>query len=187
MIKSGSRILAIDDAPARGTRVKIIGVIARLDDQRPEAILSFNITKDGTDATAQLIRAAQKSRSGEQLKAVITHSITLGGLNVLDLPKLAKELEIPIIAVTRKPPRSRGEDRSIQKALSRLKRGKEKSRLVSVAGKAYAFHSGWFHAAGTSAEKARSILQFFEGYPWPLRLAHLIAAGVTTGESKGRA
>jgi hypothetical protein len=186
MLKRGARILALDDGPLDRPSVPVAGVVARLNAPEPgelvEGFLLFTVRRDGTDAGRAVARAVKRSRFAPQLRALLVNSITLGGLNLLDLPRLHRELRLPILAVTRKPPTPG----RLASAL-RAARQPRKLSLVARAGEAHPFRAGWFHAAGIAPPEARRLLDSFGGYPWPLRLAHLAATAAARGESGGRA
>lgn len=178
-------MLAVDDSPLTGSSVACVGVVARTDKgagQAVEGLLVFRVTKDGSDSTDELLRAVTRSRFKQQLKAVLVHSVTLAGLNILDLPRLSGELGIPVLAVTKRAPK-KGE---LTAALAAAhQRGKIK--LVKKAGETHEHKGNYFHCAGIGPAEAGRLLERFGGYPWPLRLAHLVATALARGESRGRA
>ncbi|MBI5228553.1 DUF99 family protein [Candidatus Micrarchaeota archaeon] len=187
-MKKGIRVLSIDDSPFKkvgGAKVLCIGVVSRgASDESVEGILSFHIKKDGLNSTDKLISTIRKSgRFGKQIRLILVHSVTLGGFNILDLKKVYKFLKIPVIAVTRK----KADEKKVLSALKNLRDWKKRAALLKNAGESFEFNRLHFHCAGISAADSRGFLKTFKGYPWPLRLAHLIASGVVLGESRGRA
>ncbi len=73
-MKSGIRILAIDDSSFRRTdkNVLVVGVIKRLDSI--EGIISCRVEADGNDATAKIARMISGSRFLEQVKLIVVTS-----------------------------------------------------------------------------------------------------------------
>jgi endonuclease V-like protein UPF0215 family len=68
--------------------------------------------------------------------------------------------------------------------------GKRKWRLIERAGPMESVGGVFVQRAGLSLELAVQVIHRFSVHgsiPEPLRVAHLIAGGVATGESKGRA
>ncbi|MCX6767724.1 MAG: DUF99 family protein [Candidatus Micrarchaeota archaeon] len=184
-MKPGARIIAIDDSPLAGKKTLCTGVVARAASRAEglgvEGIVSFHAERDGSDSAEKLVKAVAKSRFAKQIRAVIVHSVTLAGLNVLDARKVAEELGAPVICVTKKRP---GE-RDLQEALLKKAGGARKTRLVEAAGPVHHAEGVFFHCIGIRAHDAALVLRKLGGYPWPLRLAHLIGAAVVLGESKG--
>ena len=73
--------------------------------------------------------------------------------------------------------------------LSNVPGGMRKWALIEKAGAMEAVEGVYVQRAGITTEKAADVIRRFAVYgsiPEPLRVAHLIAGGVATGESKGR-
>ena len=67
---------------------------------------------------------------------------------------------------------------------------KNKIKLIENAGKVMQINDIFVQLSGIDIQKARKILKIActrNLLPEPLRLAHIIAAGIVMGESKGRA
>jgi len=189
-IKKEIRILGIDDCPFdkfNDSKCKVIGVVFRgaafLD-----GLISFDVTVDGSDATDKISKAVKKSRHYGQLGIIMIDGIALAGFNVINIEKLSKRLGLPVIVVTRKKP----DIKKIKRILSRL--SMEKVKLIEEAGQPVAYESIgkkiYFQYAGISEEVAKEILDMtcIHGLiPEPIRIAHIIASGITLGESHGRA
>jgi endonuclease V-like protein UPF0215 family len=74
--------------------------------------------------------------------------------------------------------------------LDRTPGGARKWRLVQAAGPLTQLGAMWVQHIGLAAPDALALLRattLHGNVPEPLRLAHLIAGGVTTGQSRGRA
>lgn len=104
-MKKGARILAIDDSPFKRGRDKhtfLVGLLFR------ELILELSlkdvIEVDGNDSTEAVIRMSTAPSIQGEVKLILTHGTTFGGLNLLDLHRVYEATAIPIIAVTSREP-----------------------------------------------------------------------------------
>ena len=113
--------------------------------------------------------------------------IALGGFNVVDIHGLHASLGIPVMVVARRAPRLE----VIREALlTRVAGWRRKWALIERAGPMEPVGGVFVQRAGLSLEAAADVIRRFSVYghiPEPLRVAHLIAGGVGTGESRGRA
>jgi uncharacterized protein len=181
MLKSGIRILAVEDSPFNREEKKnlIVGVIGR--EQLIEGVLSAHVAVDGDDATERLIKMVKRSRFKEQIALIVLNGITFAGLNVVDLVQVNKELKVPIMAITRKRPRVTILSSVLKKygnksKLAKLKRIRENIEIIKAGGY-------YAQVIGINEKEAQKILPKCAEL---LRTAHLISSGVTTGESRGR-
>ncbi len=183
MQKPGIRIAAFDDGPfeKRSGSTIVIGVIGR--EHFIEGILSFRVKIDGNDSTEKLVSAIKNSKFSQQVKVVVLNGITFAGLNVIDVTELHKLTGLPTIAITRKKPHPKLLKNAIKKseidAEEKIKivREIEKNTKIIKAKKFY------MQTLGINKEDALKIADnAFE----LLRIAHLVASGVTLGISKGR-
>jgi endonuclease V-like protein UPF0215 family len=112
--------------------------------------------------------------------------ITVAGFNVVDIHQLAERLSMPVLVVTRKQPRLE----LIFKALAAMPDPEPKRALMLAAGAPEPCGEVWVQRAGLSSAEALRMLERTTQHgsiPEPLRLAHIIAGGTTTGKSRGRA
>ncbi|MCK4714969.1 MAG: DUF99 family protein [Candidatus Aenigmarchaeota archaeon] len=175
------RVIGIDDSPfsRRQRECLLVGVVCRRD--VVEGVLSSWISVDGTDATDRIVGMVRYSRFAPQARCVMLNSIMVGGFNVVDIVRVGDELRVPVIAVTRKRP-SRG---AVEKALRKhFGDWRERMRLVRRAGRVHKHKKVYMQIAGIEPEGAKEIMDTY-GIE-PLRLANMIAGGVSTGESRGR-
>ena len=186
-MKREIRILGIDDSPFdkfSDKQVLVIGTVFR-GGTVLDGVMSTSVTIDGTDATKKLIDMINRSKFKPQLRCIILDGIALGGFNVIDINALNKEIRIPIMVVIRKYP----DLGKIKTTLTRLK--KEKAiKLIEKAGAIHNAGNVYIQIKGMTLKAAEEILKITctRSYlPEPIRVAHIIAAGVVTGESKGRA
>jgi endonuclease V-like protein UPF0215 family len=182
-----SHVLGFDDAPfARKHRgdVSVIGVVFAGD--RLEGVLRGKVRRDGRNATTELARLCAGSRFRGHLRLVMLQGIALAGFNVVDLQALHASLSLPVLVVARHRP----DLRAIRAALlGRVRGGERKWRLVERAGPMEPCAGVWVQRAGLTLEEAEAAVRDSARHgllPEPLRAAHLIAGGVTLGESRGR-
>lgn len=192
-MKEQVRVCGIDDAPFefgnRSARATVIGTVVRAPAYL-EGVLRFNVAVDGCDATDEIVKALSKSRFLEQIRAVMIDGIALAGFNVVDIRNLSGRLGVPIITVTRDRP----DMHSIESALSKyFDDWEERLRTISEI-PLIALETEnkpiFVSYAGTSEEEAVKVIRATTvkgAIPEPIRMAHIIAGGVTRGESKGKA
>ncbi|MBU0980843.1 MAG: DUF99 family protein [Nanoarchaeota archaeon] len=187
MPKEEIRVLGIDDTPFdkfKDKRAKIIGVLYR-GGKFLDGVLSVDVDVDGTDATAKIASMVNNSKFKEQLRAILMKGIAVAGFNIIDIHELSEKTCLPVIVVMRSPPR-------LKEMVSALKRLGYTEQLESLekAGKINNAGKVLFQCAGCTEDKAASIIEVTTTHgniPEPLRVAHLIAGGITKGESRGRA
>ncbi len=183
-MKAGIRFVAVASGPINDRkRALIVGVVGR--DGVIEGVLSGNVEVDGEDSTARIIKMVKRSRFGNQIRLVVLNGIALAGLNVVDVPRLERVLKIKAVVLTRNRPRPS----LLVRALDRFSKEngkdvKERIALVEEQAKVESALSFGFHLQ-SSVEKAE-IRKLAKPMFEILRVAHLIARGVETGESKGR-
>jgi len=186
-MKKEIRILGIDDAPFdkfKGGNVLVVGTIFR-GGSWLDGLLSTKVRVDGNNATDRLIEMINKCKFKPQLQAIILDGIALGGFNVIDIEKLSKKTKIPVIVVIRRMP----DFKKIKETLKKLKK-ERKYRLIEKAGKVYKVGQIYIQINGISLEDAREVLRISctrSFLPEPIRVAHMIGAGIVEGESKGKA
>ena len=186
-MKKEIRVLGIDDSPLpkikRG-KTLVIGTVFR-GGTSIDGILSTMVNIDGHDSTDKLIKMVNSCKFKPQLQCILLDGIALGGFNIIDIKKLNKKTGIPVIVVIRKYP----DFRKIKSALIKLKKEK-KFKLLERAGPVTKIQDIFIQLKGLTLEKAKEILRITctrSNIPEPIRIAHLIAAGIVNGESRGRA
>ena len=183
-----THVIGFDDAPFdRDDRGDVLVVGAVYAGLRLDGVLSAKVRRDGVNATAVLIRTLRASRFVAQTHLVLLQGIALAGFNVVDLEALHQALQLPVMAVVRRRP-----DLARVKAalLEHVPGGSRKWRLIEKAGPVESVVAGLFvQRAGIGIDDARQVLKrlaVHSSMPEPLRTAHLIAGGVTRGESRHR-
>ncbi|MFQ6050672.1 MAG: DUF99 family protein [Candidatus Hydrothermarchaeota archaeon] len=189
-IKEEIRMLGFDDAPFTfdDKEVLVVGAVTRK--HHLDGVISTKVTVDGDDATERLTSLVLNSRHYEQIRVIMLKGITLGGFNIVDITELGEKTELPIIVVMRKKP----DMESMKKALEQFDDAKKRWDRVKRAGNIFIFNYKrskiYLQSYGVSKEAAINLvkLSLYRGVvPEPIRLAHIIARGVTLGESMGRA
>ena len=181
------RAIGFDDAPFvrhSDKPVAIAGVVCSK--TRFEGMLWGNIKVDGWDSTEKLTQMLLNSKFYPQLHLVLLDGISMGGLNLVNLPYLSRQLDLPCVAVMRKMPKLE----KMKAAISLLPHPEKRLQLLARAGEIHIYPPFYFQVCGLTAELTHRILQSLTdngNVPEALRLAHLITSAVITGESGKRA
>ena len=183
-----TNVIGFDDAPfERQHRGDVLLVGAVCSRTRLDGVISGRVRRDGANATREMVRCIEASQFSEHIQAVLLQGIAVAGFNVVDVHALHAALGVPVLAIVRKKP----DFDSIHKALfSRVRGADRKWRLIQRAGQLDPIRGVLVQRVGISVDHAREVLAattLHGNLPEPLRLAHLIAGGVTTGASRGRA
>ena len=187
-IKREIRGFGIDEAPfdkfKPGLPVLVVGVVYR----KPciTGVLSTKVSCDGADAAKRLVRMINESRHKKQLRVVMLDGIALAGFNVVDIHELSEKTGLAVIVVVRRKPDLNG----IHKALSRFEDAEKRWNIIESAGEVKKQGKIYFQHAGIPEHQAREVIKLTTtsgDLPEPVRLAHIIASGVESGDSRGRA
>jgi uncharacterized protein len=187
-VRRFSHVIGIDDAPFRREHrgdVRIVGTcFAGL---RLEGVLSGRVRRDGANATRAIAALVRGSRFAAHAHALLLQGIAVAGFNVVDLAALHAALALPVLVVARRRP----ELAAIRAALlERVPGGRRKWQLIERAGPMEPLEGVFVQRAGLTSAEAATLLRASTSMgriPEPLRVAHLIAGGVTDGHSRGRA
>ena len=183
-----SNVVGFDDAPFphhhRGDVTLVATVCSRT---RLDGILRTKVRRDGRNSTDRMIEAVASSPFHGHLQAVLLQGIAVAGFNVVDIHRLSDALELPVLVVARRAP----DLTAIRRALERSGSGwQRKWRLIEQAGPMEALRGVFVQRANLPTAQAQRLLAATTVHgriPEPLRMAHLIAGGMTTGVSRGRA
>ena len=190
-MKPKSRFLGIDDGPFHfgDDEVPLVGVAV----QAPayvEAVLMTRAHVDGRDATERILGMIRGSRYREGLRMVLLNGIAVGGFNVIDLDMLHRELDVPVVTVTRRAP----DLDAIRGALRRKFDDWEerwdligRHKIEEVTTRHTPLHVTAVGVSRPELVEALALTTVRGALPEPLRLAHLVAAATVKGESHGRA
>ncbi len=180
-------LLGIDDGAFekyQRAAVPIVGVFMEGCDL-VEGVATTRFPVDGADATAFLADWICGLRFHRALQGIVVGGITIAGLGVLDIRRLHSATEVPVLVVNRKRPTD-------DAVVGALRSAGLEERIATVENSPRAFDCGnrlFAACAGCSPEESRALLAATLGkarLPEPLRLAHLIARAMATGESRGR-
>jgi len=182
-VKQGIRALGIDDGPL-APQTLLVGVIMRRD--RFEGLLSTRVSLDGEDATGKIIEMVRNSKFASQLHVVFINGVAVAGFNLVNYVKISRELGVPVIAVTPNEPHPEEMEKVVKKWKGKREIWEEirrpAIRMETEKG------SIWYQHAGADKRKAERLIKHFlvhSKIPEPLRIAHIIAAGIELGESRG--
>lgn len=183
-----SHVIGVDDAPfAREHRGDVPVVGAVFAGLRLEGVLSTRVRRDGRNATTAIAAMIRGSRFYAHAQVILLQGIAVAGFNVIDLAALHEALALPIVVVARRRPNLE----AIREALlTHVPGGRRKWALIERAGPMEPVGGIYVQRAGISLEDTGALLAQLSVHgrlPEPLRAAHLIAGGLTTGESHGRA
>jgi len=185
-MKKKIHILGIDDMPFSfgDEKVDIVGVIMR-GNSYIEGVLRTSITVDGIDATPALIKLISRTRHRGQLRAAMVDGATLGGFNVVDGEQIHEETGLPIITVTKEKPDEKKMKNALKKHFDDWKKRWDTINKGEIK-KLELEYPLYIKCWGISFGDARDVIKFSivrGAIPEPLRVAHLIASGIKTGES----
>lgn len=183
-----AHVVGFDDAPFARTHrgdVAVIGTVYA--GTRLDGVLRGKVRRDGRNATQVVSRLVRDSRFFPQLHLIMLQGIALAGFNVVDIHALHTHTGLPVLVVMRHAP---SWDAIRNALLQRVPGGRRKWQLIEAAGAVEHLANVYVQRAGISAALAQAALERFQLWghiPEPLRAAHLIAGGITTGESRGGA
>ena len=185
IIKPEIRILGVDDGkftPHTNGEVLIVGVVFRgggwLD-----GVLHTHITIDGLNATEKIASMINSSPHKRQLRLIMLNGITFGGFNVANIKKLNELTKLPVMALTQDKP----DLDAIREALRNLPQTEERWQMILEAGvlheitcKGKKLYMGFAGLSLADAEKIVDLTATRSCFPEPLRVAHIIASGITS-------
>ncbi|MFO0555062.1 MAG: DUF99 family protein [Polyangiaceae bacterium] len=182
--------IGFDDAPFprehRGD-VMVVGVVCA--GTRADGIVTTRVRRDGANATDRLASVVANTGFRRHLHAILLQGIAVGGFNVIDVHRLSEAVELPVLVVVRRKPRFHLIEAALTDPGSPVRGGAAKWALIQRAGEVEPLGHVFAQRVNLDKNQALRILEgtILHGHiPEPLRLAHLIAGGVTTGRSRGR-
>ena len=191
-IKNEIRILGIDDGPFDLYNDKttiIIGAIFR-GGTWLDGILKTEVEIDGSDATNKIAWMVRETKH-KDIRIIMLDGLGFGGFNLVDIKKLFKETRIPVITIVRKMP----DFEAIKNVMKNLKNCEFYSKCIENAGEPMRVETRpgkyiYIQYKGIRFSDAEKIVRLSVTrslIPEPIRVAHLIASGVVSGESRGGA
>lgn len=177
-------MLGIDDGkftPHTEGSVIVVGVVFR-GGCSIDGVMHTNIAIDGLDATKQFASMINASPHRRQLRLVMLNGITFAGFNIVDIKKLNVATKLPVMALTQERP----DLDAIYKALTNLPNIDERWKMILEAGEIHEVINNrakiYIELAGISLSDAQKIIAITStrsSLPEPLRVAHLIASGIS--------
>lgn len=182
-----THVIGFDDAPfPAGHRGDVTVIGAVFCGPRLEGVLSGKVRRDGANAARTIVEMVQGSRFGRHLQAVLTQGIAFAGFNVIDVQSIHQALNVPVIVVSRKRPDLVAIEHALHAHVGGAAR---KWRLIERMGPMERVGGVLIQRMGIEHDEAARLIASLAingSMPEPLRTAHLIAAGVVTGESRHR-
>ena len=186
MIKPEIRVLGVDDGafvPYVAGQVPVIGVVFR-GGYWLDGVMHTMIAVDGFDATDRIASMIVGSSHFKQLRVILLNGITFAGFNIVDVKALNVATKLPVITVTREKP----DFAEIHQSLRNLP--DSEGRWASILGAGEPFEVStrggtaqvYIQTAGVSEEDAEKIVRLTStrsNIPEALRVAHLIASGIS--------
>ncbi|MDH7595282.1 MAG: DUF99 family protein [Candidatus Bathyarchaeia archaeon] len=185
-IKPEIRIVGIDDGvfvPHTQGWTDVVGVVFR-GGYWLDGVMKTEVAIDGMDATDKIAEMITTSPHYAQLRVVMLNGITFAGFNIVDIKKLSELIRLPIIAITREKP----DFDDIHKALMHLPESEKRWSIVKDSQQLIKIKTRrgqepvYMQIAGISREDAEKIVKESStrsNIPEPLRVAHIIASGLT--------
>jgi len=190
-MKKEIRILGIDDGyfdKFKDKECLLVGVVMR-GAYQIDGVLSEKIEIDGWNATEKIIKMVKKTGHYHQLRIIMLNGVTFGGFNVVDIQKVYEETKLTVIVVIRKNTNLE----EFKKALMHLNDWEERWKIIEKIEKPKPvltkYGTTYYQKVGISDEEAKKIIKntaINSRIPEPVRVAHLIAMGVTLGYSRGK-
>ena len=185
-IKPEIRVLGVDDGvfiPHSKGLVDVVGVVFR-GGYWLDGVMRTEIEVDGLDGTEKIASMIVESPHYKQLRVIMLSGITFAGFNVVDIKELCNKTSLPVIALTRDPPKME----KIKQALENLPEKGKRWKAILNAGEIIEVQTRegeepiYMQIAGleqSDAEKIVRITSTRSNIPEPLRVAHIIASGLT--------
>jgi endonuclease V-like protein UPF0215 family len=186
VVKPEIRVLGVDDGvfkPHTKGFALVVGVVFR-GGYWLDGVISTKVRIDGFDSTEKIASMVLASPHCKQLRVMMLNGVTFAGFNVVDIDDLNAKTGLPVIAVSRERP----DLGQIHEALKNLPNAEKRWKAVSSAGRMFEVTTRnkdekvYMEIAGILEEDARRILRLTStrsSIPEPLRVAHLIASGVS--------
>ncbi|MDH7563340.1 MAG: DUF99 family protein [Candidatus Bathyarchaeota archaeon] len=187
VIKPEIRILGVDDGvfvPHQKGYALVVGVVFR-GGQWLDGVLHTRVEVDGLDATDKIASMILSSPHHKQLRAIFLNGMTFAGFNIVNIKRLNMETRLPVVTVTREKP----DLNDIYDALKNLPDSEKRWQIIKSTGEPFEVLANnkkekiYMQISGIGKEDAIKILKLTStrsNIPEPLRVAHLIASGITT-------
>ena len=190
-IKNEIRVLGIDDSrfvPRTKGIVDVVGVVYR-GGYWFEGVMRTEITIDGLDATEKLVAMIKNSAYYGEIRVIVLDGVTFAGFNVVDINELSCRVDLPVMSVAREKP----DLEEIRHALKNLPDFEKRWNAMQSAGRLLEIQTRvgmnpvYVQTAGILPEDAENIIKktsTLSNIPEPLRVAHIVASGLTRWSKK---
>ncbi len=190
-VKPEIRVLGVDDGvfvPHSKGVATVVGVVYR-GGHWLDGVMRTEVEIDGMDATEKIESMITASPHYDQLRVVMLNGVTFAGFNMVDIKKLFERVRLPVITVTREKP----DLDDIRRALRNLPEYENRLEAMENAGKLIEVHTRdaeqavYVQIVGISEKDAEKILKSTStrsNIPEALRVAHIIASGLTRLKEK---
>jgi len=190
-VKPEIRVLGVDDGvfvPHSKGVATVVGVVYR-GGYWLDGVMRTEVEIDGMDATEKIASMITTSPHYDQLRVVMLNGVTFAGFNMVDIKKLFERVRLPVITVTREKP----DLDDIRRALRNLPEYENRLEAMENAGKLIEVHTRdaeqavYVQIVGISEKDAEKILKSTStrsNIPEALRVAHIIASGLTRLKEK---
>ena len=191
LAKPHVRVIAVDDgAFERTEKYAPLAALVVSSPQDVDGILLDRISVDGDDATETIVRLIQESPYLVGARALLLDGIAVVGFNLLDLDRLHRELNLPVVSVTRRPPDFDRIRAALRKYFPReFRRRWARVRAHPLFPVPTPGQPILASVVGCTRDEARALLRrcTVHGFwPEPLRLAHLVAHAAGTAATARR-
>lgn len=181
-----SNVVGFDDAPfPRDHRGNVPLVGAVFSGRRLDGVVVGRVRRDGANAARVIADVISTSRFAPQLQLILLQGVAVAGFNVVDVHWLHRRVALPVLVVVRRAPRMV----RIHRALARVRGGERKWRLIDRLGQPEPLGGVYVQRIGLTRDEAQAVLgrlALSGPIPEPLRVAHLLAGALATGQSRGR-
>ena len=181
-------LIGIDDGPfdkGQASPAPLVAVLMEGPDL-VEGVATRWFPIDGDGATELIANWITGLRARPALDGIVLGGITVAGLGVIDVNALSGALALPVLVVNRRDPAEHTLDGALRAAGL-----VERIATVAATPPSLRVDEHLFLAcAGAPWERGRDLVlasRSKSALPEPLRVAHLVAAAIARGESRGRA
>jgi endonuclease V-like protein UPF0215 family len=191
VVKPEIRVLGVDDGvftPHTKGKALVVGIVFR-GGYWFDGVLHTKIDVDGLDAEDRIATMIMSSSHYKQLRVIMLNGVTFAGFNPVNIKMLSAKTKLPVIAVTREKPNFK----EIREALKNLPDSEKRWNAIYSGGEIVEVSTRtkkskiYVQFVGIVEEDAKRILRLTStrsNVPEPLRVAHLIASGISNAESQ---
>lgn len=191
VVKPEIRVLGVDDGvftPHTKGKALVVGIVFR-GGYWLDGVLRTKVDVDGLDAEDKIATMIMSSSHYKQLRVIMLNGVTFAGFNPVNIKMLSAKTKLPVIAVTREKPNFK----EIREALKNLPDSEKRWNAIYNGGEIVEVSTRtkkskiYVQFVGIAEEDVKRILQLTStrsNVPEPLRVAHLIASGISNAESQ---